>query len=229
MKKFTILSLFVVCVLASCGGSDDPPAAPGAVQLIFPEENSECTTGVNVSEDLSQVTFEWQASQNTESYLLRVTNLNTNTTQTLNTSATSASVSINRGTPHSWSVTSSNGQSSENGSSPTWLFYNAGSQTTYAPFPAQLVSPISGSTVSPNSSDQVVLDWVGADVENDIEGYEIFFSTNNPPANSIGTLDAFSSEISASVTANTVYFWRVITTDAEGNSSDSGVFEFKTL
>ncbi|MEM8845883.1 MAG: hypothetical protein AAGD17_02160 [Bacteroidota bacterium] len=228
MKYFTVLSVLGL-FLISCGGNDDPPPTPGAVQLVFPEENSECTTGVTVNEELSQVTFEWQPSENAESYTLRAVNLNTNIPQTITTASTSASLSINRGAPYSWSITSTNSQSNQNASSETWLFYNAGSQTTYAPFPAQLVSPNSGSTISPNASNQVVLNWLGADVENDIEEYQVFFSNQNPPTTKLGTFDAFTSSVSASVIANTVYFWRVITTDAEGNTSDSGVFEFKTL
>ncbi|MEM9078542.1 MAG: hypothetical protein AAGC43_15985 [Bacteroidota bacterium] len=228
MRSFTIL-VFLGAVMISCGGSDDPPAVPTAVQLIFPDENSECTTGVSVNEELSQVTFEWMASDNTESYTLRAINLNTNVPLSITTASTSASVSINKGTPYSWSVTSMNSQSNQSATSETWLFYNSGSQTTYAPFPAQLVSPVSGSTVSPNSSNNVVLEWTGADVENDIQGYQVFFSNQNPPTTELGTFDAFASSVSATVVANTVYFWRVITTDEEGNTSDSGVFEFKTL
>jgi hypothetical protein len=30
------------------------------------------------------------------------------------------------------------------------------------------------------------------------------------------------------VVANTTYYWKVITRDTKGNTSDSGVFEFKT-
>ncbi|WP_435624413.1 hypothetical protein [Flagellimonas sp.] len=228
MKQFIFLTLIGI-LITSCGGNDDPPPTPGAVLLVFPEENSECTTGVSINEELSQVTFEWQTSENTESYRLTVVNLNTNSPQTINTASTSASVSINKGTPYSWTVTSSNSQSSQSATSETWLFYNSGSQTTYAPFPAQLESPISGSTVSPNTSNEVVLDWLGADVENDITAYEVFFSDQNPPTTSLGTFDGLTSQISVAVSDSTVYFWRVITTDSEGNTSDSGVFEFRTL
>ncbi len=213
----------------SCSGGDDSPSIPEATQLIFPEQNSECTTGISVNEELSQVTFEWQASNNTETYTLSATDLNTNILQTITTGATSASISIAKGTPYSWSVTSRNSQSDESATSETWLFYNAGSQTTYAPFPAQLVSPSSGSTVVPSNGGTINLDWIGADVENDIAGYEVFFSETNPPTSPVGTPDAFSSEFTVPVSANTVYFWRVITRDAEGNTSDSGVFEFKTF
>nr|WP_299342469.1 hypothetical protein [Allomuricauda sp.] len=215
-------------LLSSCGGGDDSPAAPGAAQLVFPLQNSECTTGESLSEELSQVTFEWGASSNTESYLLSAVNLNTNSAQTITTTSTSASLSINKGTPYSWTVTSINPNSGQTVSE-VWLFYNAGSQTTYPPFPAQLVRPVSGSTVQKSVSNEVILEWIGADVENDIVSYEVFFSDQNPPLTSEANLDGLTRELAVSVQSNTIYYWRVVTTDGEGNRSDSGVFEFRVF
>lgn len=228
MKQF-FLSLIALALLSSCGGNDDPPPAPEGADLIFPLENSECTTGVSVNETLSQVTFEWQSSANTETYSLNVVNLDTNMPQTISTAATSASLSIAKGAPFSWSVTSINSDSDQIATSETWLFYNSGAQTTYAPFPAQLVSPISGSTVQKSIANDIDLVWIGADVENDIESFEVFFADQNPPLTSLGITTSSIMELGASVESNTVYFWRVITTDSEGNTSDSGVFEFKVF
>ncbi|MGX1931332.1 hypothetical protein [Flagellimonas sp. 2504JD4-2] len=227
MKRF-FLSLLVLVMLWSCG-SDDPPPAPGGANLVFPNQNSECTTGISVNETLSQVTFEWQASANTDSYTLSAVNLETNIPQNISTAATSASLSIVKGAPYSWSVTSQNSQSDQVATSETWLFYNAGSQTTYAPFPAQLVSPVSGSTVQRDIDNEVTLVWQGADVENDITNFEVFFATDNPPTTSLGTTNANTMELSVGVESGTIYYWKVITTDAEGNNSDSGIFEFRTF
>lgn len=222
-----ILGLSLLALLVSCGGDDGPPPAPEGAELVFPDENSECTTGTDVNGTLSQVTFQWKASKNTESYTLSVVNLDTNVPQNISTSATSASLSIAKGTPFAWSVTSRSSRSDQVASSETWLFYNAGSQTTYPPFPAQLVNPVSGSTVLKNIANEVVLEWQGADVDNDIASFEVFFSTNNPPESSVGTTNAPRMEFPVSVESATVYYWKVITTDEEGNTSDSGVFEFK--
>ncbi|TAI47218.1 hypothetical protein [Flagellimonas allohymeniacidonis] len=221
--------LLILALLTSCGGNDDPPPSPEGAQLVFPEESSECTTGVSINEDLSQVTFQWQASSNTDSYTLIVVNLDTNVPQTISTASTSASLSINKGAPYSWSVTSLSSSSDQTAVSETWLFYNAGSQTTYPPFPAQLVRPVSGSTVQRNMSNEVTLEWIGADVENDITSFEVFFSDQNPPTTSIATPDAITTDLDVSVESGIVYYWRVITTDSEGNTSNSGVFEFKVF
>ncbi|MDC6366127.1 MULTISPECIES: hypothetical protein [Flavobacteriaceae] len=228
MKK-TLLSLTILALLISCGGSDDPPPVPGGANLVFPLESSECTTGVSVNENLSQITFEWEASSNTDSYTLSVVNLDANTPQTISTATTSASLSIAKGAPFSWSVTSRNSQSDQVATSDTWLFYNAGAQTSYAPFPAQLVSPVSGSTVQRDIANEVALVWSGSDVENDIASFEIFFSDQNPPTTSVGTTDAGTMEVSVGVESDMVYYWSVITTDAEGNTSDSGIFEFRVF
>jgi hypothetical protein len=227
IRKILLWSIGVL--LVSCGGSDNPPPAPEGANLVFPEENSECTTGVSVNGTLSQVTFQWQASNNTDSYTLSVVNLDTNVPQTISTAATSANLSIAKGTPFSWSVTSISSDSDQTAVSETWLFYNAGAETSYAPFPAQLVNPISGSTVQKNLANEVLLEWQGADVDGDIATFELFFSEDNPPTSSMGTLAPGTMELSVSVNSDTVYYWRVLTTDAEGNSSDSGVFDFKVF
>ena len=228
MKRF-FQSLGIFVLLWSCGGNDDPPPAPEGANLIFPSENSECTTGVSVNETQSQVTFEWQTSANTDSYTLNVVNLDTNVPQTISTAATSASLSITKGAPYSWSVNSLNSKSDQIATSETWLFYNSGAQTTYAPFPAQLVSPVSGSTVQKDIANEVTLIWLGADVDNDIESFEVLFSDQNPPTTSVGTTTSETMEFTVGVVSNTVYFWKIITTDQEGNTSDSGLFEFKVF
>ncbi|MHA7832160.1 MAG: hypothetical protein ACX93O_13770 [Flagellimonas sp.] len=224
-----IIWLSILVLLVSCGGDDGPPPAPEGAALVFPEENSECTTGTDINQTSTQVTFRWMASNNTENYTLSVINLNTNVPQNISTASTSASLTITKGTPYAWSVTSRNSNSDQVASSPTWLFYNAGSQTTYAPFPAQLVNPLSAATVQMDIANEVLLEWSGADVDNDIESFEVFFSETNPPTTSVGITNASAMEIPVGVESGTVYYWRVVTTDQEGNTSISVVFDFRVL
>lgn len=226
IRKLLITGMVVL--MMACGGKDAPPA-PESALLVFPEENSECTTGTSLNDSQSQVTFRWNASKNTDRYTVVVVNLETNTSQNISTIATSANLSIAKGTPFSWTVTSRNNDSDKVATSETWLFYNAGSQTTYVPFPAQLVSPVSGSTVKKDIANEVLLEWSGADVDNDIETFEVYFSENNPPTTLIGTNIALDMELTVSVESGMVYYWKVITTDSEGNTSDSGVFDFRVL
>jgi len=224
-----IIWLYIIALLVSCGGDDGPPPAPEGAMLVFPEENSECTTGTDINQMSTQITFRWMASNNTDSYTLSVVNLETNVPQNISTATTSASLTITKGTPFAWSVTSRNSDSDQVASSATWLFYNAGSQTTYTPFPAQVVKPASGSTVQRNIANEVVLEWSGADVDGDIESFEVFFSDTEPPTTSLGITNASTMELPVAVESGIVYYWKVVTTDLEGNTSDSGVFDFKVL
>lgn len=221
--------LGILGILFSCGGDDGPPPSPERALLVFPEQNSECTTGVNINESQSQVTFEWQPAKNSDRYTLTVTNLLTNVPQTISTVNTSAALSINKGAPFSWSVVSSNSDSDETATSESWLFYNAGSQTNYAPFPAQVLFPVPGGTVQADSNNQIVLSWTGADVEDDIEVFEVYFSEVNPPTTLLNTTNAETFETSADVLSDVTYYWKIITIDAQGNTSDSGVFDFRVF
>ena len=227
MRKWTIGVVFGIFL--GCGGGDDgPPPSPEGALLVFPLADSECTTGVDITEDLSQVTFEWQPANNTDNYTLTVINLITNIPQTITTSSTSAALSIEKGAPFSWSVLSTNNESDETATSESWLFYNAGSQTTYAPFPAQIRVPKAGSTVQATAN-EVVLSWTGADVEGDIETFEVYFSENNPPETLLIRTDVETTETVGNVVSGQIYYWKVITIDAEGNRSDSGIFDFKVF
>lgn len=222
--------LGVLVMLLGCGGGDDgPPPSPEGALLVFPEQNSECTTGIEINETQSQVTFEWQPAKNTDRYTLTVINLNTNIPQAISTINTSAVLSIEKGAPFSWSILSSNSDSDETATSESWLFYNAGSQTTYAPFPAQIEFPKPGSTVQADGNGQVMLSWTGADVEDDIATFEVYFSETNPPETLIATTDMTTPQALVNVSSGTIYYWKVISTDVQGNSSDSGVFEFRVL
>ncbi|WP_240729735.1 hypothetical protein [Flavobacterium sp. ASW18X] len=230
MRLQQLLALLLFLIVFACGKKDDgPPPAPEEALLVFPDKDAECTTGVSLNATQSQVRFEWQPSANTDLYTLTIINLNTNTPQAFNTMNTSLSVAIDKGAPYSWSVLSSSNDSNETATSDNWLFYNAGAQTTYAPFPAQVIAPISGSTIQLNDAGEVSLKWYGSDVEEDIENYKVYFSTENPPLELVATLDATVMETVVDAEENTIYFWRVITTDSEGNTSDSGVLDFKVF
>ncbi|GGW48044.1 hypothetical protein GCM10007383_35150 [Arenibacter certesii] len=211
----------------ACGGKDSPKA-PGSAQLAFPEKNSECTTGQNVNgTNTSIVEFNWIASNDTESYQLRTTNLNTNTTQSVEVKGTSAKLPLEKGSPYSWVVISKNNKVVETTKSETWFFYNSGSQTSYAPFPAGLIAPRMGSTVSKDINNEVLLNWESADLDNDLAGYEVYFSTTNPPTTLIGTLSAGQTDLKVTVITNNTYYWRVVTFDLEGNSAANAISEFK--
>lgn len=219
----------VICALFILGCSKDSPKPPAAALLTFPLPNSECTTGISLNDTTSEVEFRWQAAANTQTYELRVTQILTSITQTISTQNTLARLPLQKGAPYSWVVISRSGKTMETAISAVSQFYNAGSESTFAPFPATITNPKSGTSVFKDINNEVVLEWTGADVDNDIVGYELYFSTESPPLTLLASPSANTSSSKVSVESDVVYYWRIVTIDAEGNTSDSGIFTFKAL
>lgn len=216
--------------LFSCGGDDSPSGPPEAPQLVFPVNNSECLEGEISAEtpNISTIQFRWEASANASGYSLTIRNLNSGVTISESTTSTSVPVALTRGTPYSWSVRA-NSETTSSPESATWKFFNAGEGiSSYAPFPADLIYPKSGSTINLDSSGSLELRWEGADVDNDIAEYEVLFDTQNPPVTNIGGNGPAQSLMVDALQPGTTYYWRIITTDEAGNSSTSEVSQFAT-
>lgn len=235
MKRFNIIAMFLLTgstlFLLSCGGDGngdggdpDPVPAPTATSLIFPDNNSECTEGEIISPTQSRVLFQWNASQNTDSYQINLRNLNSGTTSVTSSTEAASPVLLIRGVPYEWFVVSRANGTSETANSPTWRFYNAGPGiSNYAPFPAQALAPTRGATLDATSS--VVLEWSGSDVDNDISSYAVSFGTENPPPVIETGITATSLE--TAVQSGNTYYWQVATTDEAENVTNSEVFVFR--
>jgi hypothetical protein len=230
MKNLSIL--FILALLFNCSsGSDDggtpPPLVqvPSAAVLTFPDNNQECNQGVEVNANQSTVTFTWNVSANTDSYDIIVKNLDSGTSTTLSSSTNEKAITINKATPYSWYVVSKSITTTETAQSATWKFYNAGDGVqSYAPFPAELVAPTMGANL--NGVTTVTLEWSGSDVDDDISGYDIYIDNTSPPTTQLGG-NQTETTIDATVTSGNVYYWRVITTDSQGNNSESEIFSFR--
>lgn len=228
MMRFLFLGICLMIAFTSCK-KKSTPVPPEAVQLVYPEQNSECTTGQSLGKETSQVEFRWSAADNTETYELRVTNTANGTVQTIASSSTSAKLPLAKGEQFSWIVRSKNSRVEQSVSSEVWNFYNSGSRTTFAPFPATIVSPASSENVFKDINNEVVISWTASDLDDDIVNYEVYFSVETPPVDLLRTLQPEVNSIKASVTADTVYYWSVVVIDAEGNKSNSGIYNFKVL
>lgn len=220
---------YLNCSSGSDGGDNGPDPdptvihPPNATTLIFPEQNSECTTGSNLTSTESTITFNWSDSNNTDSYQLFVKNLNTQSTQNYTSDVSEKQVTILRGTPYSWHVVSKNSGTTTAKSS-TWKFYNAGEATvSYAPFPADLVAPALSETLN-TSTTTTTLEWKGADVDNDIKEYDVLFGMTDPPTTKVVTTSETSHNVN--ISSGNTYYWQIITYDENNNNSESQVFKF---
>jgi len=229
-KKQYIIVAFISVFLQSCGGGGDGPGpvvvtAPSPASLVFPANNEECNTGISVSTSQSTVNFEWTVGANSTSSEVVVKNLLTDAVTTTTSTSNQKEITILKNTPYKWWVISKASGSTETAKSAEWKFYNSGDAIiTYAPFPAELVRPTNGTTVTTATT---TLEWMGSDVDGDITSYDVYFGTVNPPANLLENVVAPTKKIENVEVSSNIYYWKVITKDGEGNSSTSQVFEFK--
>lgn len=203
------------------GGSRDEPTG---VLLVFPNEDSLCNEGTDLTPTESTVFFEWEPNDNALNYILSIENLSTGIVSLYETEDFIYPVTIERAQPFRWFV--SYDFLGETKESAIWNFYNAGPGVqTYAPFPAEIISPTMAQSIP--SINSVTLNWNGNDVDNDIIDYDVYFGVNNPP--SLNTSATVANQLTVSVVPGTIYYWKVITKDAAGNTSESGVYQFRVL
>jgi hypothetical protein len=235
MRNYRIIYLLIIGLLIfGCGGGDDDPTPPTpknppvAAELLSPAQNSECIQGTNATATQSSINFEWKVAAFTDSYELVVKNLKTAASTSYTSTTNSKLVTLNKGTPYSWKVISKSNSVSQTASSTTWKFYNAGDGiTSYPPFPAEIISPEMGAFVTVTDA-KINLKWSGSAVANNIVGYDIYFGTTSSPA--IHKSNHTTTELTnVAVVNNTVYYWKIITKDSNGNTSDSGIFNFKII
>ena len=228
MKK-TVLIAVVTLILMGCSGkkkNPPPNVIPAKAMLTAPAQNEVCTTGTIISATQSAVQFTWDASANTNSYTLVLTNLLTAATTSQSTAKTQTTLTLTRNTPFSWYIISASSATGVTAQSDTWKFYNSGpGVVTYAPFPADIISPTFGEVISPTNG-TINLQWQGSSVSpGTIANYDVYFGTTNTPPLSYATITN-SYVDNVAVVAGTTYYWRVITRDSAGDTSDSGLYEF---
>ncbi|MFT4900722.1 MAG: hypothetical protein ACI9U0_002529 [Flavobacteriales bacterium] len=213
------------------GGGGNVTNPPGKSTLTAPANNKTCETGTSVSDTKSEVTFTWGASADTNTYDLKITDLNTSTiTNKAGLSTTTTKVTLDKGVPYSWNITSKSTASTTTTASDTWKFYLAGTGiVNYAPFPADLKTPASGSTITRDGDGKVAFTWDGSDPDTgDTLKYTLYVDTTDgkqTPATALSNLTAKTASVA--LEAATTYYWRVKTSDGT-NSSYSIVYSFKT-
>ena len=215
------------------GGGGGPPVInpPGKSTLTAPANNKTCETGASISDTQSEVTFTWTASADTNTYDLKITNLNTSTAiNKTGLTTTTTKATLDKGVPYSWFITSKSTASTTTTSSDTWKFYLAGKGiVNYAPFPADLKTPTSGSTVTRDGDGKVTFTWEGSDPDSgDTLTYTLYVDKTDgkqtPPS---AQTDLTAKTAAVALDGATTYYWRVKTSDGT-NSSYSIVYSFKT-
>jgi len=224
--KTFIVSLMVLVVGCS---KDNPPPDPGIPSLILPLNDEACLDGQSVNDTQSTVSFSWTSATDALSYQVKVTNLATNSEEMYSSTTNNLDITLAKEEPYKWQVIAEGEEGTTPGESETWKFYLAGNpQINYAPFPAELITPRSGATITP-SGGQITASWNCSDVDGDLTSYQVYLDTTDG-STLVQEVNHQSSttEVQLDVAANQVYYWKVVAIDANGNKSSSGVYTFRT-
>ncbi|MGY8949289.1 MAG: hypothetical protein ACKVIV_04560 [Flavobacteriales bacterium] len=229
MKKIIILSFFVFSIaLASCSGSADGgnngvgdtpgptgPVAPKAATLSKPANNSECL-------EVEAVKFEWNKSDDTTSYTLTIKNLLNSEFISQTTTSTSAEVTLSKGNPYSWYIISTN-TGTATATSNKWKFYLSGeAQKNHAPFPADILAPKPGVTVNAGA---IQFSWSFSDIDtSDTHTFDIYLDTKD--GSSVYASNYTATKRTINLSDPGTYYWKIVTKDNHGSTSDSGVSTF---
>lgn len=236
----TLLTLGLGCGKGNPPAPEPAPTIPPVVTppangtttkatLLAPAKNEVCYTGVVLSATTNQVTFKWTAGESVESYTIEVKNLNTGNYFIQSPLATNQTeMTLERNTPYSWSVqTKSKNNNGEKFQSEVWKFFNAGDGITkYAPYPAEPVFPNKKQSVTP-SSGTITISWSTDDPDVDLLNYDIYLGVTASPALLLSKYT--TNTYRAIVSSGNKYYWKIVSRDAHGNTSESDIFEFTVL
>jgi hypothetical protein len=225
------LFFILAITLMSCN-EDASPTPPKAVSLSLPSDGENCNTGTSISTAQSSVEFLWDEASNASSYVLTVTNLQTQAEINRSGITTnSISVDLNKGYAYEWFVTSvSEDFPTDLPESATWRFYLQGDgEPNSAPFPAELISPASGAVIT-LSDGTYNLSWTGNDPDGDTMTYTLYLDKIDGFQT---TTDAYSNLTTTSLDVeleeDNIYYWRIYSEDDNGNSTSSQVRSFRVI
>ena len=236
--EYYFLYILSFVLIVSCSAEDDdsgsttPPVTqqptttptpqvptPGKSSLSAPENNEVCYEGEEVDAINSEVTFSWDASTDTDSYDLVITNQETNQSQIESgITSTSKVVTLATDISYSWKIVSKANDTNDTTESDTWQFYLAGDgQENYAPFPATILSPLSGAAVDSDNG-SITLSWEGNDPDEvDNLTYAVYFDEIDGLQVPIEE-ESSETSLEVSVESGNTYYWRVKTTDGKSSS-----------
>ena len=230
MKNYKYFTGFILVLLLVHCQKTELPADPEVANLISPVDKETCLDGVSINDTQSNVNFVWGTATGALSYELEIANLLTQSTQLYSSDTNELSIALSKAEPYSWSVRSIGETGTTPSVSDPWKFYLAGDAVVnYAPFPAELITPRSGANTTPDINNLVILRWTADDVDDDLNHFEVYLDTiDGTTLNQEIAYQAQETQLEVEVENNTVYYWKIVAIDLNGNQSSSGVYTFRT-
>ena len=230
MKNYKYFTSFILVLLLVHCQKTELPADPGVASLISPVDKQMCLDGVSINDTQSNVNFLWGTATDALSYELEIANLLTQSTQLYSSDTNEISIALSKAEPYSWLVRSIGETGTTASVSDPWKFYLAGDAVVnYAPFPSELITPRSGANTTPDINNLVILRWTADDVDNDLNRFEVYLDAiDGTTLNQEIEYLAEETQLEVEVENNTVYYWKIVAIDLNGNQSSSGVYTFRT-
>ena len=230
MKNYKYFTGFILVLLLVHCQKTELPADPGVASLISPVDKETCLDGVSINDTQSNVNFLWGTATDALSYELEIANLLTQSTQLYSSDTNEISIALSKAEPYSWLVRSIGETGTTASVSDPWKFYLAGDAVVnYAPFPSELITPRSGANTTPDINNLVILRWTADDVDNDLNRFEVYLDAiDGTTLNQEIEYLAEETQLEVEVENNTVYYWKIVAIDLNGNQSSSGVYTFRT-
>jgi hypothetical protein len=233
MKKF-LYTAVITATLWSCGGGgggDTPPTPtpvnhePTTPTLVYPTNNLLCID--------NQLNFQWNASTDSDgdaiTYQIQIATDNsfTQIAQTQTTTATSKTITLEKGIAYYWRVKATDSKNASSSYSSIFNFYTEGNGVTnHAPFAPELVSPVLNAVVTTPTA---TLQWNGSDADtSDTLTYDVYFDTVNPPTTVISADQSGDLFTTPTLSPTTDYYWKIVVKDNHGGQTIGQIWNFKT-
>jgi len=226
---YFVLSLIILNT--ACSKDDNEAAFPviGELSLASPLDASTCE-GISTSSTKCEVVLSWEPIKDNETYVLSITNLLTNKVVLIQNGieSTSYKVVLDKKVPFSWTVSSRDKMTKEiTNKSSLWKFYaSAGeSVSNFAPFPADLITPIQDKIVTPVDG-KITLKWAGSDAEGNNLKYTVYIDKVDGKQTPVTELTNITTTQASVAVSSGTYYWRVKSTDSN-SSSFSQIVSFR--
>jgi hypothetical protein len=231
MKKLLYITVLTT-VLWSCGGgggvNPPPPTptnhAPTTPTLTYPTNNLLCIN--------NQLDFQYSSTDSDGdaiTYQIQIATDNTFTTnlQTQTATTTSTTITLDKGVAYYWRVKATDSKSASSSYSSVYNFYTEGNGiTNHLPFAPELVAPALNGLVQTATA---TLEWNGSDADtSDNLTYDVYFDTVNPPTTVVSTDQTSSTFTTATLSATTNYYWKIVVKDNQGGQTIGQIWNFKT-
>ncbi|SFD17352.1 hypothetical protein [Algibacter pectinivorans] len=235
MKKLLYILVFsTLSISCSSGSSDDAgdggnkgsgtDSTPTVPQLVFPSEDQLCidntlnfTWNASTNEDGSSVIYTFEIATDNQ-----FSNIVTSEVQT----SLSKIVTLDKGVAYYWRVKAKSTKKIESAYSPFSQFYTEEvPNTNNLPFSPANTTPFVGQNF--NNVSTINLEWTASDVDEDPLKFNVYFGKDKNALTLVAeNISNTSLDVTAD-TANTKYYWKVISKDDKGAQTSSPTWEFK--